>query len=280
MKHTRYFLAGLTILCVFMIAVTSIRGSLLNPLRNAVGALLVPVQSGINAVGGGIYKEVSAMTELRQALSENEKLQAQVDELTEENTRLRSEEQELARLQELYELDQDYMEYNKVGARIIAKDSSSWFSVFRIDKGSEDGIRENMNVIAGGGLVGIVTDVGTNYATVRSIIDDSSQVSAMAQQSGDTCIVSGDLRLFKEGRLRLSYMEKDDDVKDGDMIVTSNISGKFLPGILIGYATDITVDYHDNLTKSGYLIPAARFDRLQEVLVITDLKDAGPELDE
>ena len=205
---------------------------------------------------------------------------AEVDELTEENTRLRSEEQELSRLRELYQLDQDYMEYNKVGARIIAKDSSSWFSVFRIDKGSEDGIRENMNVIAGGGLVGIVTDVGTNYATVRSIIDDSSQVSAMAQQSGDTCIVSGDLRLFKEGRLRLSYMEKDDDVKDGDMIVTSNISGKFLPGILIGYATDITVDYHDNLTKSGYLIPAARFDRLQEVLVITDLKDAGPELDE
>ena len=78
--------------------------------------------------------------------------------------------------------------------RIIAKDSSSWFSVFRIDKGSEDGIQENMNVIAGGGLVGIVTDVGTNYATVRSIIDDSSQVSAMAQQSGDTCIVSGDLQ--------------------------------------------------------------------------------------
>ena len=69
------------------------------------------IQSGINAVGGGIYKEVSAMTELRQALSENEKLQAQVDELTEENTRLRSEEQELSRLRELYQLDQDYMEY-------------------------------------------------------------------------------------------------------------------------------------------------------------------------
>ena len=102
----------------------------------------------------------------------------------------------------------------------------------------------------------------------------------MAQQSGDSCIVAGDLKLFKEGRLKLSYMEKDDDIKDGDMIVTSNISGKFLPGILVGYATDITVDYNDNLTKSGYLIPAARFDRLQEVLVITDLKDAGPEINE
>lgn len=280
MKNTKYFLAGLSLLCICMIAVTSIQGSLLNPLRNAVGTFLVPIQSGINAVGGGIYQELSAMAELRTALDENERLKAQVAELTEENTRLRSEQFELERLRDLYELDQDYMQYNKIGARIIAKDSSSWFSVFRIDKGADDGIKENMNVIAGGGLVGIVTDVGSNYATVRSIIDDSSQVSAMAQQSGDSCIVSSDLRLFREGRLRLSYMEKDDDIKDGDMIVTSNISGKFLPGILIGYATDITVDYHDNLTKSGYLIPVAQFDRLQEVLVITDLKDAGPELNE
>ena len=203
-----------------------------------------------------------------------------MDELTEENTRLRSEQFELERLRSLYDLDLEYMQYHKIGARIIAKDSSSWFSVFRIDKGSDDGIKEDMNVIAGGGLVGIVTDVGANYATVRSIIDDSSRVSAMAQQSGDSCIVAGDLQLFKDGRLKLSYMEKDDDIKDGDMIVTSNISGKFLPGILVGYATDITVDYNDNLTKSGYLIPAARFDRLQEVLVITDLKDAGPEINE
>ena len=102
----------------------------------------------------------------------------------------------------------------------------------------------------------------------------------MAQDSGDSCIVSGDLKLFEEGRLRLSYMEKDDDIEDGDMIVTSNISEKFLPGILIGYAADITVDYNDNLSKSGYLIPVAQFDRLQEVLVITDTKDAGPDFDE
>lgn len=280
MKNTRYFLIGLSILCVCMIGITSLKGSLLNPLRNAVGYVLVPIQSGVNAVGGSIYKEVSSMKKLKSALAENEQLKARVDELTEENTRLRAGQLELERLRNLYELDTQYMQYNKVGARIIAKESGSWFSVFRIDKGADDGIKENMNVIAGGGLVGIVTDVGANYATVRSIIDDSSQVSAMAQQSGDTCIVSGDLKLFNEGRLRLGYMEKDDDIKDGDMIVTSNISGKFLPGILIGYATEMTVDYSDNLTKSGYLIPVAQFDRLQEVLVITDLKDAGPDWDE
>ena len=279
-NNTKYFLFGLSLLCVCMIGITTIKGSILNPLRTAVGYVLVPIQSGVNRVGGGLYNELSSVGELKTALAENETLKTRVDELTEENTRLRSEQFELERLRSLYELDQEYMQYHKIGARIIAKDSGSWFSVFRIDKGSDDGIKEDMNVIAGGGLVGIVTDVGANYATVRSIIDDSSRVSAMAQQSGDSCIVAGDLQLFKEGRLKLSYMEKDDDIKDGDMIVTSNISGKFLPGILVGYATDITVDYNDNLTKSGYLIPAARFDRLQEVLVITDLKDAGPEINE
>ncbi len=279
-NNTKYFLFGLSLLCVCMIGITTIKGSILNPLRTAVGYVLVPIQSGVNRVGGGLYNELSSVGKLKTALAENETLKTKVDELTEENTRLRSEQFELERLRSLYELDQEYMQYHKIGARIIAKDSGSWFSVFRIDKGSDDGIKEDMNVIAGGGLVGIVTDVGANYATVRSIIDDSSRVSAMAQQSGDSCIVAGDLQLFKEGRLKLSYMEKDDDIKDGDMIVTSNISGKFLPGILVGYATDITVDYNDNLTKSGYLIPAARFDRLQEVLVITDLKDAGPEINE
>ena len=279
-NNTKYFLFGLSLLCVCMIGITTIKGSILNPLRTAVGYVLVPIQSGVNRVGGGLYNELSSVGKLKTALAENETLKTRVDELTEENTRLRSEQFELERLRSLYELDQEYLQYHKIGARIIAKDSGSWFSVFRIDKGSDDGIKEDMNVIAGGGLVGIVTDVGANYATVRSIIDDSSRVSAMAQQSGDSCIVAGDLQLFKEGRLKLSYMEKDDDIKDGDMIVTSNISGKFLPGILVGYATDITVDYNDNLTKSGYLIPAARFDRLQEVLVITDLKDAGPEINE
>ena len=279
-NNTKYFLFGLSLLCVCMIGITTIKGSILNPLRTAVGYVLVPIQSGVNRVGGGLYNELSSVGKLKTALAENETLKTRVDELTEENTRLRSEQFELERLRSLYELDQEYMQYHKIGARIIAKDSGSWFSVFRIDKGSDDGIKEDMNVIAGGGLVGIVTDVGANYATVRSIIDDSSRVSAMAQQSGDSCIVAGDLQLFKEGRLKLSYMENDDDIKDRDMIVTSNISGKFLPGILVGYATDITVDYNDNLTKSGYLIPAARFDRLQEVLVITDLKDAGPEINE
>ena len=92
--------------------------------------------------------------------------------------------------------------------------------------------------------------------------------------SSYTCIVAGDLTLYEEGKLKLTDFSKDAQLRDGDQIITSNISSKFLPGILIGYATDVTID-PDHLTQSGYLIPIADFDNLQEVLIITDIKDTG-----
>lgn len=271
-KSNKYILIALTVFCVALIGVTSVKDGFLGPLRTGVGYFLIPIQSAVNAAGTTLYNEISDMTRLKQALEENESMKQQIDELTMTNNRLQSEQFELQRLRELYELDQKYMQYETIGARVIAKDSGSWFQVFRINKGSADGVRVDANVMAGGGLVGIVTDVGANYATVRSIIDDVSRVSAMAQQSGDSCIVAGDLTLYEDGRLRITDILKDEDVKNGDRIVTSNISSKFLPGILIGYAADVTTD-STQLTKSGYLIPVAEFDSLQEVLVIITLKE-------
>ena len=96
----------------------------------------------------------------------------------------------------------------------------------------------------------------------------------MGLRTGDKCIVAGDLTLYQEGRLSITNITKDGDIQDGDQIITSNISSKFLPGILVGYAADITID-SERLTKSGYLIPAADFDDLQEVLVIVGTKDTG-----
>lgn len=270
-RHSKYILIGMSLFCLVLILVTSFKDSFLEPLRTGVGYFLIPVQSGVNRAGTLIYNEITDYRQFKGAVEENRQLRERIDSLVEENPRLQAEQFELDRLRELYQLDQDYQQYEKIGARIIAKDSGAWFQVFRINKGSADGVRVDANVIAGGGLVGIVTDVGANYATVRSIIDDVSWVSGMAQQSGDTCFVEGDLTLFAEGRLRVSKITKDGDIKDGDRIVTSNTSSKYLPGILIGYATDITTD-DTRLTKSGYLVPAARFNNLQEVLVILELK--------
>lgn len=271
-KRSKYILIGLSVFCILLIVITSFADGFLSPLRTGMGFFLNPIQSGINKAGTSLYNGISNYSSLKSAMEEKQALQAQIDSLIEENSRLQAEQFELNRLRELYQLDQDYLQYEKIGARVIAKDSGDWFQVFRINKGSADGVRVDANVIANGGLVGIVTDVGAHYATVRSIIDDVSRVSAMAQQSGDICIVGGDLTLFDQGRLRITNIAENGDIKDGDRIVTSNISSKFLPGILIGYATDITTD-STRLTKSGYLVPVAQFDSLQEVLVITELKE-------
>ena len=271
-KYTRYLLIGLTVFCIALIGITSFSDGWLAPLRTGVGYFLIPIQSGVNKVGITIYDELTDYASLKSALDENKKLQEEVAQLTEENNRLVSDQFELRRLRELYNLDQEYLQYEKTAARVIAKDSGDWFQVFRIDKGADDGIQEDMNVMAGGGLVGIVTDVGANYATVRAIIDDDSNVSGMSLRTGDTCNVSGNLTLYQDGRLGLDHIKKEADIQEGDKIVTSNISDIFLPGILIGYASGLTTDAN-NVTKSGTIIPVADFDNLQEVLVITQLKN-------
>ena len=272
-KNNRIILIILSIFCLIMIAITSIKSSILDPLKAGIGFFLEPIEKGVNTVGISIYNNIENHNKLANALEENEKLQQQIDELIADNTRLRANESELNRLRGLFDLSEDYSDYNMLGARVIARSSVGWFSIFRIDKGKKDGIEPDMNVIAGGGLVGIVTDVGYNYATVRSIIDDISRVSAMNLRNGDTCIVAGDLQLYNDGLLKISNILESADIKEGDRIVTSNISAKYLPNILIGYATDISLD-DNRLTKSGYLVPAADFDTLQEVLIITDLKES------
>jgi rod shape-determining protein MreC len=243
------------------------------PLKTVSGYVFVPIQNGINYVGRSISNKADQLQSLKDVMAENQKLQAQVDELTLENNTLQQDKYELSRLRELYQLDEKYPSYNKVAARITGKDPGNWFSTFVIDKGTNDGLAVDMNVIAGGGLVGIITDVGPNWAKVRSIIDDSSNVSSMILNTSDRCIVTGDLKLMNEGTIRFSQLnDQDNQVNVGDKVVTSNISPKFLQGILIGYISQKTTD-SNNITSSGYITPVVDFEHLEEVLVITDLKE-------
>lgn len=270
-KKTKYIFIILVAFSVMLIVLSMVKDGLMNPMRNTVGIVLEPMQTGVNRLGLSIYNELKMRVDIQDLEKENQGLRDRISVLTEENNVLKQNDEELSRLRALYKMDQEYLQYQKVGAHVIAKDSENWFQVFRIDKGSKDGIRVDQNVIGNGGLVGIVTDVGLNYATVRSIIDDESRVSAMGLTSGDVGIVAGDLTQYEQGRLRITDFAKDATVQDGDRIVTSNISSKFMPGILIGYAVDIKED-NERLSKNGYLIPAANFEDLREVLVVLDVK--------
>lgn len=272
----KYLLAVLSIFCVFLIVISFLDSDVVAPVKQVSGFLITPVQKGINGFGTWLSGLTDNFEDAETLREENKELKTRVDTLTEENSQLIQDREELMRLRELYELDQQYDEYEKVAARVIARESGNWFQLFTIDKGSRDGIEADMNVISGSGLVGIVTETGPNWATVRSIIDDNSNVSAMVSTTSDQCIIAGDLRLIDEGSLNLVKLtDADNKVHVGDKVVTSYISEKFLPGILIGYISELNND-SNNLTKSGYITPVVDFRHLQEVLVILEKKEYVP----
>lgn len=274
--QTKYMLLALTLVCVLSIfggLVLNINGG---PLKTIAGYIFVPMQQGINNTGAWIFNTANDFRTLSEVLAENEKLKEQNAELTNQLTNTKMDQYELENLRELFQLSEKYPTYDTVAASVIAKDSGNWFSSFTINRGENHGIQPGMNVIAGSGLVGIVVDVGPNYAKVRSIIDDVNNVSAMVPSTGDNFNVSGNLKTMNESMV-ITFSELRDDenqVKIGDPVVTSYVSDQYHQGILIGYIASVE-NGPNNLTKIGTITPVADFEHLEDVLVILKTKDVG-----
>ena len=216
---SKHVFAAMILVCISLMIFAAAVKFPVDAVRTAAGYIIVPFQKGINAVGTALDGATAGLQDKQKLVKEKKKLQEKVDELTAENSRLTQSISELERLQELYQLDQDYSQYDKVAAN-----------------------------------------------------DDTSNVSAMTMSTSDRCIVAGDLRLIDEGKLQFIHLkDKDDKIQEGEKIVTSDVSEKFLPGILIGYVSEIKED-PNNLTKTGTLTPAVDFEHLSEVLVIKELK--------
>lgn len=266
---SKHLLVIMTFFCGSAVVSTLASGVTSEPLAEAAGMIVVPFEKSINGIGSWIGEINQTFQDKQDLIDKNQELQDAVDTLTEQNNILIQNQSELSRLQELYNLDEEYSSYPKVAARIISKDPGNWYDTFMINRGSNDGIRVDNNVIAGKGLVGIVTEIGPNWATVRAIIDDSSNVSAMTVGTDDTCVVEGELELIDEGKLRFSQLyDKDDKVTVGERVVTSNISDKYVEGLFIGYVSEIELDTN-NLTKTGTIVTPVDFQHLKDVFVIT-----------
>ncbi len=269
-KYLLLVLSGVCIVIMLLSFTLNISGG---PLNAAAGYVFVPMQEGINKIGVWITDKADNLKNLSDVMAENEQLRAKIDELTTELNSVKLEQYELDNLRTLYELDQKYPSYEKVAANVIGKSSGNWFHTFTIDKGSNDGIEVDMNVIAGSGLVGIVTDVGPNYAKVTSIINDTSKVSGMVTTTSDNLVVSGSLQSMNENMVIEfnNLNDRDGKVAVNDPVVTSAVSSVYQQGILIGYISSIETD-SNNLTRSGTITPAVDFEHLEEVLVILNKK--------
>ncbi|MCR5846795.1 MAG: rod shape-determining protein MreC [Lachnospiraceae bacterium] len=269
---TKYWLMILSGICVILMLFTFVFDIPLRPLNEVVSVTVVPLQKGVSIIGERLYSKKELINQVNTLVDKNNKLMQQVDELTYENNILMQDKYELNSLRKLYELDQTYSDYPKTGARVISGSTGNWFSTFIIDKGSNDGMKVGMNVLAGGGLVGRITEVGANWSRVLSIIDDTSNVSCMVLTTNDHLIVSGSLSTMENGYINFSQLsENAKDVEVGDKIVTSNISDVYLPGIQVGNISYMEKD-SNHLSVSGYVTPSVNFEHISEVLVITKLK--------
>jgi rod shape-determining protein MreC len=259
----KYILFVRTILGTALILLTLYTDRISRPLSEIAGRLIIPMQAGISRVGSYLSNRTEELGYIRDLLAENERLRDEIDQLTIENALYKQDRYELASLRALFELDALYEDYEKVGARIIARDPGNWFHSFTIDKGWEDGLMVDMNVMAGSGLAGRIVKVGPNWAKVTTIIADNSNVSGKVLSTEDNLIVRGNRELYAEGVVVFEQLiDNADRVTIGDRVVTSNISDKYLPGILIGYIT-----------------PVVDFEYMSEVLVILQLKQSIEEED-
>lgn len=270
--HPKILYMCLAVLCVILVLISFKFSEQLSSVKTVVGNVMTPMQKGINTVGQFISNKIDLMSSKQELLEENEKLKRQLDEMSYDNKILIGENSELENYRELFKLKKKYPDYPTEAATVISRDGNNWFRVFTIDKGTEDGVEVDMNVISGNGLVGIVSEAGKHYAKVRSIIDDKSNVSAMFEKSGETCIVKGNMESINSGYIDVEMISNTAKIKDGEEIVTSHVSDKFLQGLSVGFVKDITSD-GSTLTQTAHLIPAVNFDQLEYVLVITQKKD-------
>lgn len=270
----RIVLFILTVCCICSMGFYYFKKENIVSVSQAAGLVLVPLQKGINQIGEFFFDLDQERLKLDEALAKIESLEADNKELNEklrENDRMVYDYKEAMAL---LNLKDTYSEYETVGASVVfSNPSGNWYSTFTIDKGSEDGIEEGMNVLADGGLAGYIDEVGDGYSIVSTIINDNTNVSGMQLSTRDACMVIGDFPLMKdEGLLRLGYMSSDFDMSKDRVVVTSQISDLYLPGIVIGYIEEVSLDA-DKLTCSGYLRPAVDFEHMSHVLVITTRKE-------
>ncbi len=257
-----------TIIILVVIGFTSGNRQNLSQVEGFLGSVFGPVQralySGATSISDFI-RDVQKRGETGQSLKEmEEKLKV----LEQDNLRLKELERENSRLKTLLDFKQEHQDFVVTGARVIGKSPGNWFNMLAVDKGSNDGIEQNMAVISQDGLVGRVVEVGTTWSKVLAIVDGRSSVSAIVERTRDTGIIRGNNTLvFEDGLSSMVYLPDDSEVIPGDKVITSGLGGVFPKGIYIGQVMEV-VKEKQNLFKYAVIKPAVDFQRIEEVLLV------------
>lgn len=269
-KNKKLFITLLTGICIILALLTVNRT---NPsfIEKSFGFILSPVQDFTTSVTSWFESKFKTLSNFKNLEEENEILKMELELKNQEIKRLKQLEIENEKLLSLLETSSKYNEYSKITANIIGRDPGNWYQNFTIDKGEKDGLKKNMVVLAVGGLVGKIEEVGPNYAKVSSIINGTYSVSAKTLRTDDEGFVRGDLS--NKGICKMEYIDKEAEIKEGDEIVTSHLSEIYPAGITIGYVKEVYLDNSTKLSKTAIIEPTVDFKHLENVLVINNIKN-------
>ena len=269
MNKRRSGIAGIIITIILLIILVFISNLKLNKfsyIENAFSNIIMPIQSGITFLKNKLTGNDNYFYTMDILKEENEELKQKNTELEEELRKLEIIQAENSTLKEYLNLTEQYKNYKTVPAYIINKDISNYSSIFVINAGRNNGIKENMTVIAAEGLVGHVISVTNDTAKVQTLLDTSNVVSATLENSKDNVICRGTLN---GNELKATYVSTDTILTENENLHTSGMGGIYPKGIYIGKIKKINETR--NITDRSFIIETAvDFENIETVLVITN----------
>lgn len=261
---------------VFCLIFFAARGRFATPVSSGiVSVILSPFQRAVAWVGTQVHYVASDIYDIATVHEQNKMLRSEVEELRIQNVQASEFAAENERLRALLDYRQSAMQFDLLAARVIGRESATWSEMIVVNRGSMDGVANNMAVVTPHGLVGHVTEAGLTSSKVQLILDPRSSVGTLVQrpQSRVTGILEGDLN--NPTMPRMVNIPKTADVAEGDVIVTSGFGGIYPKGIVVGLVTTL-LNEPGGLLKYAVIETAVDFQKLEDVAIILESREAPP----
>ena len=260
------------IAALIAVSVTSVRGGRAGLLKNADGALKVPVQKAATALLDWVEGIYGYLYEYDRLVEENNALRAENAELREANRDYSELKAENERLRALFEWSEKRTDLVLESAKIVAWDASNYTSAFTVSKGAKSGVALGDCVVTEyGALVGQVIELGDDWATVRTIIDVDMDVGALVGTDSYAGVITGEFSLMKRGLTRITYLASGAHIFQKDEVLTSGKGGSFPAGLLIGDISAVMTESGGQVTY-GIVTPACDVSRLSQVFIIKEFE--------
>lgn len=252
------------------LAVMSVLSNTSSPLANLANTIASPFRSAYTAVADWFQDKQKYYQDYTALEEENAELKKQIASMEAEIRQAREDSAENERLEQLLGLQEERPDLTGdiVLADVTEHAVTNWAATLTISRGTNDGIEVGDCVMdETGAMVGTISKVGTNWATIQTLVDTDTSLGAQVFRTGDLGIAQGNFSLMEKNRLRLDYLSADCDLLGGDLVLTSGLGGFYPAGLVIGSVEEMQKD-DSGASSYAILVPAVDFSELQQVVVI------------